>query len=288
MGNQKKYDENCYLTGLKNAAEYIMKEIRISGLKETPAVAVILGSGLGAFADCISGGGSLNYAEIPGFVQTTVKGHEGRLIWGRVGKTPVIAMKGRFHYYEGHDMAKVVSGVRIMKLCGIKGLLVTNAAGGTGEKFLPGDLMLIKDHLGMFTPSPLRGNESDYFGPRFPDMSEPYSERLMRIAQAAALEEGIDLKKGIYAYMQGPSYETPAEIRALSGLGADAVGMSTVPEVIAARHAGIEVIGISCITNSAAGTGDKEISHDDVMSVSGKVENTFVRLVAKIISMWPG
>ena len=246
-----------------------------------PEIAVILGSGLGRLADFIEGKQEIPYGEIPNFPNTTVPGHEGKLIFGRLGDRNVVAMKGRFHYYEGHDMSTVVYPVRAFGLLGIKNLIVTNAAGGVNTGFEPGDLMLIRDHI------PLRGENLDELGPRFPDMSAAYDRTLQKVAQACAERIGIDLKYGVYAYCKGPSFETPAEIRALRALGADAVGMSTVPEVIVARHMGMRVLGISCITNMAAGILDQPLTHEEVMETGKKVEQKFSSLVKEIVSQWP-
>ncbi|SHI95329.1 purine-nucleoside phosphorylase [Thermoclostridium caenicola] len=252
-----------------------------------PEIAVILGSGLGRLADFIEGKQEIPYGEIPNFPNTTVPGHEGKLIFGRLGDRNVVAMKGRFHYYEGHDMSTVVYPVRAFGLLGIKNLIVTNAAGGVNTGFEPGDLMLIRDHISFFAENPLRGENLDELGPRFPDMSAAYDRTLQKVAQACAERIGIDLKYGVYAYCKGPSFETPAEIRALRALGADAVGMSTVPEVIVARHMGMRVLGISCITNMAAGILDQPLTHEEVMETGKKVEQKFSSLVKEIVSQWP-
>jgi purine-nucleoside phosphorylase len=195
-------------------------------------------------------------------------------------------LKGRFHYYEGFDIARVVFAVRVLKLIGIGGLVVTNAAGGINKDFKPGDLMLISDHISLFAPSPLRGINQGEFGVRFPDMSVVYDRAMRESAKKAAIKLGIDLKEGIYAFTQGPMYETPAEVRALGVLGADAVGMSTVPEVITARHSMLKVLGISCITNMAAGIIDKPLDHTEVMVAAREVEKKFTTLVKKIIEDW--
>jgi len=265
----------------KKVAEYIRKLI-----KDTPQIAIVLGSGLGTLADEIENAIEIDYKDIPGFPRTTVAGHDGKLIYGTLSGKKVIGMKGRFHYYEGHDVSNVTFAVKVFKLLGIENIFVTNAAGGINKEFKPGDLMLIKDHISFFAPSPLRGQNIDEFGPRFPDMSEAYSKKLINMAKEAAESEGISLKEGVYAFTQGPMYETPAEIRALSVMGADAVGMSTVPEVITARHAGMKVLGISCITNMAAGILDKPLSHQEVMDTAREVESKFKRLVRKIVEKW--
>lgn len=254
--------------------------------KDVPEIAIILGSGLGSLADFIEDRQEIPYAEIPNFPRTTVPGHEGKLIFGRIGSRKVVAMKGRFHYYEGHEVGVVVYPVRVFGMMGIKNLIVTNAAGGVNTGFAPGDLMLIKDHISFFVENPLRGENLDELGPRFPDMSAAYDRSLQKMAMDCAQRFGIDLKCGVYAYCKGPSFETPAEIRALRTLGADAVGMSTVPEVIAARHMGMRVLGISCITNMAAGILDQPLTHEEVMETGKKVEQKFSALVREIIGHW--
>lgn len=254
--------------------------------KDVPEIAIILGSGLGSLADFIEDRQEIPYAEIPNFPRTTVPGHEGKLIFGRIGSRKVMAMKGRFHYYEGHEVGVVVYPVRVFGMMGIKNLIVTNAAGGVNTGFAPGDLMLIKDHISFFVENPLRGENLDELGPRFPDMSAAYDRSLQKMAMDCAQRFGIDLKCGVYAYCKGPSFETPAEIRALRTLGADAVGMSTVPEVIAARHMGMRVLGISCITNMAAGILDQPLTHEEVMETGKKVEQKFSALVREIIGHW--
>ncbi|NLW03235.1 MAG: purine-nucleoside phosphorylase [Clostridiaceae bacterium] len=252
----------------------------------TPEIAIILGSGLGSLAGSIEGKQEIRYEEIPGFPATTVQGHEGKLIFGRLGERYVMAMKGRFHYYEGHDMGFVVYPVRVFGRMGVKNLLVTNAAGGVNTGFAPGDLMLIKDHIGFFAENPLRGENLDELGPRFPDMSAAYDRSLQSLAMECAGRVGVDLKSGVYCYCKGPSFETPAEIRAMRVLGADAVGMSTVPEVIAARHMGMRVLGISCITNMAAGILDQPLTHEEVIETGKMVEQKFSALVREIVKNW--
>lgn len=253
---------------------------------EKPEIAIVLGSGLGTLTDALETKNELQYKEIPNFPQTTVEGHEGKLVWGKLSGKNVLMMKGRFHHYEGYEAWQLVFHIRVFKLLGIDDLLVTNAAGGINKAFKPGDLMLIKDHISFFAPSPLRGINEEQFGVRFPDMSEAYSKELVETAKKAAVMCSIDLKEGIYAFAQGPMYETPAEIRAFSMLGADAVGMSTVPEVITARHAGLKVMGISCITNMAAGVLDKPLNHNEVMETAKMAEAKFQTLVKSIIKEW--
>lgn len=270
-----------YFEKVKISAEYIKEK-----LGSQPEVGVILGSGLGSLADHMEDVIEVDYKDIPEFPVSTVEGHEGKLVFGTLSGKKVLAMKGRFHYYEGYDVSQVVLPIRVMKLLGINNLLVTNAAGGINRDFKSGALMLIKDHISFFVPSALRGKNINEFGVRFPDMSEAYSKELRAMAKEVAKEKGIEVAEGVYAFAQGPMYETPAEIRALGILGADAVGMSTVPEVITARHAGMKVLGISCITNMAAGILDQPLNHLEVMETAKRVENDFVSLVKEIIKNW--
>lgn len=264
------------------AADHIKS--RIGG---KPQIGIILGSGLGSLADVLEQPVEIDYSEIPGFPRTTVEGHEGKLVYGELMGKRVLAMKGRFHLYEGYDISQVIFHIRVFSLLGINNLLVTNAAGGVNTDFEAGDLMLITDHISFFAPSPLRGTNINEFGVRFPDMCNAYDSNLVRIAQAAADEEGIPVKQGIYAFAQGPMFETPAEVRAFRILGADAVGMSTVPEVIVARHCGMTVMGISCITNMAAGVLEETLNHSDVMETANRVEKSFASLVTGIVAHWP-
>jgi len=252
-----------------------------------PQIGIILGSGLGSLVDVLEQSVEIDYKDIPGFPEATAPGHAGKLIYGLLGGKRVLAMKGRFHYYEGYDISQVVFHIRVFKLLGIDDLLVTNAAGGVNTGFKPGDLMLITDHISFFAPSPLRGRNLDEFGTRFPDMCGVYSSDLIETAKKAAGKEGLILKEGIYAFAQGPMYETPAEIRAFRVLGADAVGMSTVPEVITAHHSGMKVLGISCITNMAAGILNQPLNHKEVLEIGKQVEKKFSSLVTEIVSNWP-
>ncbi|AZS14767.1 purine-nucleoside phosphorylase [Paenibacillus lutimineralis] len=251
--------------------------------KMKPEVGLILGSGLGILADHIEQAVSISYADIPHFPQSTVEGHAGELLIGHVQGKPVVMMKGRFHMYEGYGPELTAFPVRVMKELGVKTLLVTNAAGGVNTSFTPGDLMLISDHLNMTGKNPLIGANDDELGPRFPDMSQAYSRRLRELARSIADKLGFSLQEGVYAGLLGPSYETPAEIRMLRTLGADAVGMSTVSEVIVASHAGLEVLGISCISNMAAGILDQPLSHAEVMETTDRVREQFLSLVQTII-----
>lgn len=265
---------------MKNSVDYINSKIASLNIK--PEIGIILGSGLGEIADKISGI-RINYSEIPGFKTSVVQGHEGKLVIGELDSKPVIAMQGRLHYYEGNTLQEVIFPVRVMKLLGIKKLLVTNAAGGINKDFTPGDLMIIADHINMLGSNPLIGKNNDELGPRFADMTYAYHKKLIETAENAAQDLNIKIQKGVYAAMTGPTYETPAEVKMLRILGADAVGMSTVPEVIAANHMGVKVLGISCITNMAAGILDRPLNHEEVIETANKVKKDFQNLVNEII-----
>ena len=248
-----------------------------------PEVALILGSGLGDYADGIQIETTVDYTEIEGFPVSTVTGHKGRFVFGYVGDVPVVIMQGRVHYYEGYPMSDVVLPTRLMGLLGAKKLLLTNAAGGINENFRPGDFMMLTDHIATGVPSPLIGPNLDELGPRFPDMSEVYSHRIQDVIRNAASECEIDLKEGVYVQLTGPNYETPAEVRMCKIWGGDAVGMSTACEAMAARHMGMEVGGISCITNLAAGISKEKLDHKEVQETADRVSKDFKRLVTKII-----
>lgn len=249
-----------------------------------PEVALILGSGLGDYADEIDVVQTLDYTEIEGFPTSTVAGHKGRFVFGYVKKTPVVIMQGRVHYYEGYDMSDVVLPTRLMALLGAKKLILTNAAGGVNFEFKPGDFMMITDHITTGVPSPLIGKNIDELGVRFPDMSEVYSKRIQEIIRTAAKDLDIDMKEGVYAQFTGPNYETPAEIRMARTWGADAVGMSTACEAMAARHIGMEIGGISCITNLAAGMSKEELNHKEVQETADRVAVQFKKLITEIIT----
>jgi len=251
---------------------------------ETPDVAVVLGSGLGDFADTLQDAVHVPYTDIPHWPVSSVVGHAGKLVVGRVGGRLVAALSGRVHAYEGHDQATVVFATRVMARLGVGHLILTNAAGGINTGFAQGALMVIDDHINMTGSNPLIGLNDDRFGPRFPDMSEVYSRRLRAIADVSAQAVGVSVSHGVYVAVHGPSYETPAEIRAFRSMGADAVGMSTVPEAIAARHAGLEVLGISCITNMAAGVLPQPLVHDEVMETARRVRGSFIALLEAIIA----
>lgn len=249
-----------------------------------PRTALILGSGLGGFGELLKVEDTVEYSQIPGFPISTVPGHQGRFLFGYVEQEPVVVMQGRVHYYEGYSMEDVVLPTRVMAQLGAKRLVLTNAAGGIGSQLEAGDLMLLTDHIASFVPSPLVGPNEDKLGPRFPDMSEVYSARLREKALAAAAKLGISLKQGVYLQTTGPQYETPAEIRMFRTLGADAVGMSTACEAMVARHMGLEVCGISCVTNLAAGLSDKALSHQEVQETADRVAKQFQGLVWELLS----
>lgn len=245
----------------------------------TPEIGIVLGSGLGDFARLVDRKAEVSYASLPGFPVSTVAGHAGKLIFGYVRSVPVVVMQGRVHYYEGYSMNEVVAPIRLMGLLGAKKLLLTNAAGGVNTSFTPGDLMLITDHISAFVPSPLRGENPQELGPRFPDMSRVYDIEMGRAVLEAGEKLGESLQQGVYLQWQGPNYETPAEIRMFRTLGADAVGMSTVCEAIAARHMGLRVCAVSCITNMACGILPQPLSHEEVQQTADRVKDKFQALV---------
>lgn len=244
-----------------------------------PEIGIVLGSGLGDFARQVEKSAEISYDSLPGFPVSTVAGHAGKLIFGYVRSVPVVVMQGRVHYYEGYSMEQVVAPIRLMGMLGAKKLLLTNAAGGVNTDFTPGDLMVITDHISAFVPSPLRGENPEALGPRFPDMSRVYDEDMRRAVLTAGEKLGQSLRQGVYLQWQGPNYETPAEIRMFRTLGADAVGMSTVCEAIAARHMGLRVCAISCITNMACGILPQPLSHEEVQQTADRVKDKFQALV---------
>lgn len=248
-------------------------------LKAKPKVGLILGSGLGMLADQIAEPVRIKYTDIPGFPVSTVEGHAGQLVSGTLKGVSVIAMQGRFHYYEGYGLDAVTFPVRVMKALGIETLMVTNAAGGVNTDFTPGDLMLITDHINNTGQNPLIGPNDDAQGVRFPDLSTAYDRSLQAVAWEVANDLDIKLKEGVYVWNTGPTYETPAEIKMLQAVGGDAVGMSTVPEVIVARHIGLDVLGISCISNMAAGILDQPLNHEEVIETTENVREAFLTLV---------
>lgn len=248
-----------------------------------PEIALILGSGLGDYADTMEVVETLDYHDIEGFPVSTVPGHKGRFVFGYAGGVPIVAMQGRVHFYEGYKPQDVVLPIRLMKLMGAKVLFLTNAAGGINRSFNAGDFMMITDQISMSVPSPLIGENIDELGVRFPDMSEVYSRRLRKIIENSAVTAGVPLRRGVYIQTTGPQYETPAEIRAYERLGADAVGMSTAIEAIAARHAGMEICGISCISNLAAGISVNPLTHAEVQETADRVAPLFKKLVTQAI-----
>ncbi|WP_138753439.1 purine-nucleoside phosphorylase [Paenibacillus sinopodophylli] len=265
---------------IKEAASYIE-----SKTEQRPEIGLIMGSGLGVLGDHLENAVTIQYHDIPHFPISTVEGHAGELLIGTLSGKTVILMRGRFHMYEGYGPELTAFPVRVMKALGVKSLLVTNAAGGINTDYEAGNLMLISDHINFTGKNPLIGPNDNELGVRFPDMSEAYSKRLRTIARDIAVKQGFTLREGVYAGLLGPTYETPAEIRMLRVLGADAVGMSTVAEVIAARHSGIEVVGISCISNMAAGILDQPLSHAEVMETTERVKSQFLGLVNALIAV---
>lgn len=264
---------------ISEAAEFI-------GLKigDPPGIGIVLGSGLGEFADRLEEKIVIPYSTIPHFKTVSVKGHAGNLVKGKKNGVKIIALQGRYHFYEGFDIRDVVFPVRVLCRFGIQNLILTNAAGGINRDFSPGDLMVITDHINLMGVNPLLGKNDERLGPRFPDMSEVYNRRLESIIFDTGQEFSIPVREGVYAGLRGPSYETPAEIRMLERIGADAVGMSTVPESIAAKHMGVNVAGISCITNLAAGISKKPLDHKEVTETAEKVKEDFIRLLDSVIT----
>ncbi|WP_437964916.1 purine-nucleoside phosphorylase [Sorangium sp. So ce260] len=263
------------LAELDEAARVIRQRIQAP-----PSIGVVLGSGLGGWADELSGLVKVPYAEIPGMPRPAVEGHAGFLCAGRVGDVPVACLQGRAHLYEGHPPAKAVFGVRVLARLGCRAVLLTNAAGGINPGFVAGDLMLLTDHLNLMGTNPLVGPNDDALGKRFPDMTYAHDPRLLELARAAAGDAGVPLREGVYAGLLGPTYETPAEIRMLRALGADAVGMSTVPEIIALRHMGVPAAAISCITNLAAGMTQRELDHREVEETARRARARFTALLS--------
>lgn len=265
-------------TQVKEASQFIKQQ-----LTGQPGVGLILGSGLGVLAEEIQNPTAIPYSEIPHFPESTVSGHKGQLVIGELEGQQVIAMQGRFHYYEGYTMKQVTFPVRVMKELGVDTLFVTNAAGGINTSFEPGNLMVITDHINNMGDSPLIGPNDDELGARFPDMSEAYDRELVVHAEKAAEKLNLGIQKGVYVGNTGPAYETGAEIRMLRTLGGDAVGMSTVPEVMVANHAGMKVLGISCISNMAAGILDQPLTHDEVIETTAQVREDFLGFVKELL-----
>ena len=269
---------NDYMNKLIETKNYIESKIACK-----PKIAIILGSGLGSLANDIDEKIVLEYKDIPNFPISTVAGHKGELIFGKINNVEIVAMNGRFHYYEGYDLIDTTYPIRLFKLLGIETLILTNAAGGINESFKKGDLMIINDQLSFFAESVLRGVNMEEFGPRFIDMSTTYDKEYINILKDVMMELTGEYKEGVYAYMKGPTYETPAEIRALRILGADAVGMSTVPEAVVAHHSSIKCVGISCITNMAAGVTNEILSHEEVKETALMAEENFKKVVCEFI-----
>jgi len=268
---------------LYDRAQRAADQIR-SRANTEPSVAIVLGSGLGAFADELTESTSLAYKEIAGFAQATVEGHAGRLVIGKAGEVPIAAMQGRFHFYEGYSLEDVTFPIRVLKSLGVRTLILTNAAGSLNTEFTPGSLMVISDHINLMGVNPLIGRNDERFGPRFPDLTSTYDPDLQNIVIEEARAMKIDMRRGVYAALTGPSYETPAEIHMVRTLGVDAVGMSTVPEAIVARHMDMRVIGISCITNLAAGVSDRPVDHSQVIATGERVREQFTELLRRVIA----
>lgn len=266
------------LDNIKESADYILAKVN-----SIPKKAIILGSGLHTLASEADIECTIAYSDIPNFKTSTVHGHKGEFIFGAVNGEDVILLNGRLHYYEGHSMQETVYPIRVLAMLGVDTLVVTNASGGINEDFEVGDLMIITDHIKLCADNPLRGENIDFFGPRFNDMTNAYDIKLRDITKKSAQNTGINVKSGVYAYMSGPCFETPAEIKMLSILGADAVGMSTVAEVICANHCGMKVLGISCITNMAAGITGKKITAEEVNETGEIVKNKFSKLIKEIL-----
>jgi purine-nucleoside phosphorylase len=248
-----------------------------------PRIALVLGSGLGGFADSLTDDASIPYAEIPSFPQSTAIGHAGRMVIGNAGSVPVAAMQGRVHLYEGYSPQEITFPIRVFARMGIRAVILTNAAGGINLSYSQGALVLIRDHINLQGANPLVGSNDDRFGVRFPDMTHAYAKEFRAIAREEAVQQKITLQEGVYAGLLGPSYETPAEIEYLRRIGADLVGMSTVAEVVAARHTGLKVLAISCVTNMAAGILDQPLSHAEVMETGERVKSTFESLLRAVL-----
>lgn len=270
-----------YYDDVQRAAAFVMRQTACR-----PEIAVILGSGLGDFVNRMERAEMIPYAAIPGFPASNVEGHADQLVFGRIGGREVAVMQGRFHYYEGFTMKQLTFPVFVLRQLGVKSLIVTNACGGINESFAPGDLMLITDHINLLGNNPLIGPNDERFGPRFPDMSEVYDRRLIKHAKDTAKELSIAVREGVYALFPGPCYETAAEIRAYKVLGADAIGMSTVPEATAARYLGMNVLGIACITNMATGISKTKHSHAEVLAIANASSKRFCSLIEGILLNW--
>lgn len=263
------------------SADYIRMQ-----LVEVPQFCVVLGSGLGSFGDNLEERVDIPFSEIPHFPESTVEGHKGRLVAGKIEGIRILAMQGRFHYYEGYSMSEVAFPIRCLLQLNVPNLIVTNAAGSVDPELVPGDIMMIRDHIKLHGDSPLRGQNIDAFGPRFNDMSDPYPRAIRTLVRECGDELGIELKEGVYFYMTGPSYETASEIRAIHILGANAVGMSTVPEVIVAAHGGMKVLGLSCITNMGTGMRDQVVGHEEVILRGEAAAGKLMALLRLVIQRW--
>lgn len=264
------------------AAHYLLGQIKNAGL-EIPVLAVVLGSGLGDFANDLKNSLAIPYEEIPHFPRSTAIGHAGKLVVGKLGAVTIAAMQGRVHQYEGYTVKQAAFPVRVFGRMGLKAVVLTNAAGGINAKYGQGALVMLSDHINLQGTNPLSGPNEERFGPRFPDMTEAYSREFRQMATEEAQRLGIELHEGVYAALAGPSYETPAEIRYLRSIGADLVGMSTVPEVIVARHMGLKVLAISCVTNMAAGLSNQTINHEEVLETGRRVRGKFLALLGAVI-----
>lgn len=267
-----------YLNVINEAKEYIKDRI-----ERIPDIAVILGTGLGSMIEHMENKKVIKYSDIPHFPESTVVGHAGEFVIGNIGSKYIIAMNGRFHYYEGYSLQQVTFPVRVIRALGVEKLIVTNASGGMNPEFEPGDLMIINDHINMIGTNPLIGKNIDELGPRFPDMSEAYNREFIKVAEESASKLDIKVQKGVYVAVSGPMYETPAELRMLRIIGADAVGMSTVPEVIAANHGGMKVLGISVITDMAIPDNLEPLDHSRVVETANKAKTKFAALVKDVI-----
>ncbi|WP_085524723.1 purine-nucleoside phosphorylase [Tuberibacillus sp. Marseille-P3662] len=265
-------------TYVQEALEVLQEKVTI-----TPDIGLILGSGLGVMAEQLEDAETIPYTELSHFPEPTVAGHAGQFVFGHLNGVPVVAMQGRYHYYEGYTLTQVTFPIRVLHELGINQLVITNAAGGVNTGFDPGDLMLMTDHINWMNDNPLIGPNDEKLGVRFPELAEAYDKDLQQLAKAASASAGIDLREGVYIAVTGPSYETPAEVKMIRKLGGDAVGMSTVPEVIVAKHAGMKVLGLSCISNMAAGILDQPLSHSEVIETTERVKTDFQALIKAIV-----
>lgn len=269
-----------YAQKIQTAAEFIRQRVPFA-----PRLGLVLGSGWNMILEDMESPVRIPYAEVPGMIASTVPGHAGEWVFGKIGGREVCVMAGRIHYYEGHALKDVTLPIRVMKALGIETVVLTNAAGAVNKGFEPGDMMLVTDHINLTANNPLIGPNDDDLGTRFPDMSKAYDPALREVAKAIALEQGLTLREGVYMWLTGPTFETPAEIRMARTLGADAVGMSTVPETIVARHGGIKVLALSCMTNMAAGVLDQPLSHLEVLETMGRVRVPYRAFIARLIEL---